>query len=275
MSELTEAVANLCIEANFNLSEDVMVALNDSLLAEESSTGKEILSQLVENAEIARSERLPVCQDTGIAVVFLEVGQEVLFVGGNLCDAINEGVRRGYEAGFLRKSIVSDPVERVNTGDNTPAVIHLEIVPGERVRVVVAPKGGGSENMSALKMLTPAQGAEGIVDFVVETVCKAGPNACPPVVVGVGIGGTFEKTAYLAKKALLRDVGKSHSNPVYAEMEKEILMRVNKLGIGPQGFGGRVTALAVHIEVFPCHMASLPVAVNLNCHVSRHKEILI
>lgn len=212
------------------------------------------------------------CQDTGFAVIFVEVGQEVLFVGGDVKDAINEGVRRGYTEGYLRKSIVSDPVERVNTKDNTPAVIHFDVVPGDKVKLTIAPKGGGSENMSTVRMLKPAQGRQGVIDFVVEHVKTAGPNPCPPTVVGVGIGGTFEKVAWLAKKALLRPLGEPNPDPFYAEMEKEILTKVNDLGIGPQGFGGRVTSLAVHIETHPCHIASFPAAVNINCHASRHSE---
>jgi fumarate hydratase subunit alpha len=218
---------------------------------------------------------IPACQDTGFAVVFLELGSGVKINGGELFDAINAGVSKGYKEGYLRKSIVSDPLRRKNTGDNTPAVIHTEIVPGDSLKIIVAPKGGGSENMSEVKMLTPAAGAEGIKNFVVDRVMRSKANPCPPVLVGVGIGGTFEKVAYLAKKALLRDIGSVHPDPFYAEMEKDLLERINKTGIGPQGFGGRLTALAVFIETYPCHIASLPAAVNINCHVARHKSAVL
>lgn len=272
---VTEAVADLCKEANYYLGDDVVKAFEAGLEEEVSPVGKEILKQLLENARIAREEEVPMCQDTGFAVVFVELGQDVHLVGGDFYEAINEGVRKGYTEGYLRKSIVSDPLERLNTKDNTPAVIHVDIVPGDKIKITVAPKGGGSENMSAVKMLTPAAGVKGLVDFVVETVSKAGSNPCPPVVVGVGFGGTFEKVAYLAKKALLRPLGEPNPNPFYANLEREMLEKINKLGIGPQGYGGRVTALAVHIEVFPCHIASMPAAVNINCHASRHKERII
>ena len=224
------------------------------------------------NAEVARSEAVPMCQDTGYTVVFLELGQDVHIVGGGLEDAVNEGVRRGYKEGYLRKSIVGHPLERKNTGDNTPAVIHTRIVPGDKLRIIVAPKGGGSENMSAIKMFKPAEGVEGVKKFVVETVQAAGPNPCPPIVVGVGIGGTFEKAALLAKEALLREVGEPSPRPEIAVLEQELLELVNKLGIGPQGLGGSTTALGVHVEIYPAHIASLPVAVNINCHATRHKE---
>lgn len=275
VAEITAAIAELSMEANFSLGEDVYAAFRKALETETSPTGKNVLEQLSVNADIAKEEQVPMCQDTGFAVIFVELGQDVHLVGGNLYDAINEGVRKGYGEGYLRKSIVSDPLERVNTKDNTPAVIHVDIVPGDKVKLTIAPKGGGSENMSAVKMLTPSDGHKGIVEFVIDTVKKAGSNPCPPIVVGVGIGGTFEKVAYLAKKALLRELGHPNSNPYYAEMEKELLEKINKTGIGPQGFGGRTTALAVHIEAFPAHIASLPAAVNINCHAARHKERVI
>jgi len=261
------------MEANYNLGQDVIEAFKSAYENEQSVTGKDILQQLIENAQIARNESVPMCQDTGFAVIFLELGQEVRIEGGGLEDAVNEGVRKGYQEGYLRKSIVGHPLERVNTGDNTPAVIHTRIVPGDKLKIIVAPKGGGSENMSAIKMLKPAEGVEGVKKFVVETVKAAGPNPCPPIVVGVGIGGTFEKAALLAKEALLRPVGQASSDPYAANLEKELLELVNKLGIGPQGLGGKTTALAVHVNTHPAHIASLPVAVNINCHASRHKEV--
>jgi fumarate hydratase subunit alpha len=272
VSEITKAVSRLCLDANFVLGEDVLASLQAALRTEPSDTGRNALEQVIVNAEIARDEQVPMCQDTGFAVVFVELGQDVRLVGGDMYVAVNEGVRQAYTEGYLRKSIVADPLRRVNTGDNTPAVVHVEIVPGDKVRLIVAPKGGGSENMSAVKMLKPADGAKGVADFVVDTVSRAGSNPCPPVVVGVGIGGTMEKVAYLAKKALLRKLGESHPEQFYAAMEHDLLERINKLGIGPQGYGGRTTALAVHIEVYPAHIASLPAAVNINCHAARHKE---
>ena len=273
--EITSAVKRLCMEANYYLGEDVLNAIKEGLKKEESPLGKDILQQIIENAEIAAKEEVPICQDTGFAVIFVELGQEVRVVNGDFNEAINEGVRQGYTDGYLRKSIVQDPIGRKNTGDNTPAVIHLEIVPGDKVKIVVAPKGGGSENMSEVKMMKPADGVEGLKKFVVERVEKSGGNPCPPVVVGVGVGGTFEKCAFLAKKALLREVGSKHPDPYYAELEAELLEKINKTGVGPQGLGGRTTALAVHIEAHPCHIASYPAAVNLNCHAARHKEITI
>lgn len=273
--KIVDTVAQLSIDANCLIGDDIINAFKNGLKIEESPTGKDILNQLIENAEIARKEMIPACQDTGFAVVFLEVGSGVKITGGELFDAINAGVSKGYKEGFLRKSIVSDPLRRKNTGDNTPAVIHTEIVPGDNLKITVAPKGGGSENMSEVKMLTPAAGAEGIKNFVVDRVLRSKANPCPPVLVGVGIGGTFEKVAYLAKKALLRDIGSVHADPFYAEMEKDLLERINKTGIGPQGFGGRVTALAVFIETYPCHIASLPAAVNINCHAARHKSAVL
>ncbi len=272
VAEITSALAQLCMDANFNLGEDVLNSFKTALEQETSPTGKIVLQELITNAAIAKDEQVPMCQDTGYAVIFVELGQDVKLVGGDLYEAINEGVRQGYGEGYLRKSIVADPINRVNTKDNTPAVIHLDIVPGDKIKLTVAPKGGGSENMSAVKMLKPADGAKGVVDFVVDTVSKAGANPCPPIVIGVGVGGTFEKVAYLAKKSLLRELGAPNPDPFYAEMEKEILEKVNKLGIGPQGYGGRTTALAVHVETYPAHIASMPAAVNINCHAARHKE---
>ncbi|MCS5695908.1 fumarate hydratase [Desulfofundulus thermocisternus] len=272
---ITATVAELCQKANYELGEDVLRAFNEALDQEISLTGKDVLQQLLENARIAREEQVPMCQDTGFAVVFLEIGQEVMITGGDLYEAVNEGVRRGYRDGYLRKSIVDHPLRRKNTGDNTPAVIHTRIVPGDKLRIVVAPKGGGSENMSGLRMLKPAEGVEGVKNFVIGQVRAAGPNPCPPVVVGVGIGGTFEKAALLAKEALLRPLGQPHPDAEIAALEKELLEAINNLGIGPQGLGGRITALAVHVEVYPCHIASLPVAVNINCHASRHKEAVL
>jgi len=273
--EITSAVKRLCMEANYYLGEDVLGAVKEGLKKEESPLGKDILRQIIENAEIAAKEEVPICQDTGFAVIFVELGQEVRVVNGDFNEAINEGVRQGYTDGYLRKSIVEDPIRRKNTGDNTPAVIHLEMVPGDKIRIIVAPKGGGSENMSEVRMMKPADGVEGLKRYVLEHVEKSGGNPCPPVIVGVGVGGTFEKCAFLAKKALLREVGSKHPDPFYAELEAELLEKVNKTGVGPQGLGGRVTALAVHIEAHPCHIASYPVAVNLNCHAARHKEITI
>jgi fumarate hydratase subunit alpha len=275
VKEITEAVRDLSISTNCILGDDEMEYLKKMLEIEESPTGKEIISMLVENANIARDEMIPICQDTGFTVIFIEIGQEVHLVGGDLNEAIAEGVRRGYGEGFLRKSIVGDPLRRVNTGDNTPPVTHMRIVPGDRVKVVIAPKGGGSENMSTFSVLKPAEGENGVKDFIVKSVEDAGGNPCPPVIVGVGIGGTFEKCAECAKEALLVPLGQRNPDPFYADMEEELLKRINKTGVGPQGLGGRVTALDVHIKVYPAHIASLPVAVNLNCHASRHGERII
>jgi len=276
VSTIVETVAGMCEEANIYLGEDVSGALKRSLEVEESPTGKEVLKQLIENLEIAKNEQIPICQDTGFAVFFVELGQEVHLVGGTLEEAINAGVRKGYTDGYLRKSIVKDPLyDRTNTGDNTPAVIYTDIVPGDKVKISFAPKGGGSENMSAIKMLKPADGEEGLVDFVVNQVKTAGPNPCPPIVVGVGIGGTFDRVAVLAKKALFRPVGQPHPDSKYAELEQKILDKINNLGVGPQGFGGRVSALAVHIETYPSHIASMATAVNINCHASRHVERVV
>ncbi|KUK84126.1 MAG: Fumarase, N-terminal domain [Pelotomaculum thermopropionicum] len=256
------------------MGNDVLGCFEKAYEEEVSLTGKEILQQLVKNAEIACEEKVPMCQDTGYAVVFAELGQDVRIEGGDFYEAINEGVRKGYTEGYLRKSIVSHPLERKNTGDNTPAVIHTKIVPGENLRIIIAPKGGGSENMSAIKMLRPADGIEGVKNFVIETVKKAGPNPCPPIVVGVGVGGTFEKAAQLAKESLLRELGEKSKYPDIAQLEEDLFEEINKLGIGPQGLGGRTTALAVHVEIYAAHIASLPVAVNLNCHAARHKEVI-
>lgn len=275
VSAITEAVKNLCMDANYYLGKDVVQRLQECEKKEESPTGKEVLNKILENAQIAESDQVPLCQDTGFAVFFVELGQEVHIVGGDFVEAVNEGVRRGYKEGYLRKSIVGDPIERTNTGDNTPAVIYTDIVQGDGVKIIIAPKGGGSENMSEVKMLAPAAGIEGVKDFVIDRVLRSGANPCPPVVVGVGIGGTFDKCAQIAKRALLRPIGSKHPNPFYAELEEELLERINRLGIGPQGFGGRCTALAVHVEVHPCHIASFPVAVNMQCHVARHKEVVL
>jgi len=273
--QITESVAEMAMDANYNLGYDVLKSLNEGMSNEVSETGKNVIKQILENARIALTDKVPMCQDTGTAVVFLEIGQDVHILGGDLYEAINEGVAKGYINGYLRKSIVKDPFDRVNTNDNTPAVIHTKIVPGNQLSITLAPKGGGAENMSAIRMLPPSAGIEGVMDFIVDTVRIAGPNPCPPIVVGVGIGGNFEKSALLAKEALLREVGSKNSNPNIANIENQLLTEINRLGIGPQGFGGTVTALAVHLNVFPCHIASLPVAVNLNCHAARHKTIVI
>ena len=260
----------------FELGEDVIAALKRAQQTEESELGRETLNQLLENARIAREERLPLCQDCGTAVVFLAIGQETHIAGGDLYAAVEEGVRQGYTQGYLRKSIVSQPFSaRLNTGDNTPPVIHTEIVPGDQLKVTVMTKGGGAENMSRLAMLKPADGRQGIIDFAVRTVEDAGGKPCPPLIVGLGIGGTTDSVMLLAKKALLRDVGKSNPDAEVAELEKELLQRINNLGIGPQGFGGRTTALGVHVETFPAHIASMPMAVNLQCHAARHKEVVL
>jgi fumarate hydratase subunit alpha len=272
---IRDAVAELCIDANCLLGDDVVRALKDGLVTEESPAGKDILNQLLENEQIARKEMMPICQDTGWAVVWLKVGSGVRIQGGELYDAIQQGVAKGYTDGYLRKSIVEDPLRRKNTGNNTPAIIYTDIVPDDLLEITVQPKGGGSENMSEVKMLSAADGAEGIKKFVVDRVARSKANPCPPVIVGVGIGGTFEKCAMLAKHSLLRKVGSIHPDPFYAAMEKELLERVNKLGIGPQGLGGRMTALAVFIEAFPCHIATMPCAVNINCHAARHQSVTL
>lgn len=271
---ITEAVARLCVEANCHLSRDITARLNDMHAQETWPQAKEILKRIIENYQIADREDVPVCQDTGMACVFLKIGQDVHVVG-DITEAVNEGVRRGYAEGYLRKSVVRDPLDRVNTGDNTPAMLYTELVSGDKIEITVAPKGFGSENMSQIKMLRPSDGVQGVKDFVLKVVEDAGPNPCPPIVVGVGIGGTFDKAAYMAKKALLRSVDEPNEKPFYADLEKELLESINALGIGPQGFGGKTTALAVNIETCPTHIAGLPVAVNINCHVTRHKtEVL-
>ena len=270
VDKLTENISSMCIEANHILSEDMKCKLKEAVEKEESQLGKKILNQLQENLKIAKEDQIPICQDTGMTVVFLEVGQDVHFTGGSVEDAVNEGVRQGYVNGYLRKSVVKDPLIRENTKDNTPAVIHYSTVPGDQVKITVAPKGFGSENMSRIFMLKPADGMDGVKNAVITAVREAGPNVCPPMVVGVGIGGTFEKCALLAKQALLRNV-KEHSSISYVkEMEEELLEKINGLGIGPGGLGGRVTALAVNINTYPTHIAGLPVAVNICCHVNRH-----
>lgn len=273
-AKIREAVKGLFIDANINLGEDVIAAFQRALDVEESPAGKEVLKELLENAKIAKEEGVPICQDTGLAVVFVEMGQDCQVTDGDLVEAINQGVRDGYREGYLRKS-ACHPFSRANTGDNTPAIVHIEVVPGDALKIIAAPKGGGSENMSCVAMLTPAVGLEGVMRFVVERVREAGANPCPPIIVGVGIGGTFEKTAILAKRALLRPIGSTNPDPEAANIEQELLRRINDLGIGPQGYGGRVTALAVHVNMIPCHIASLPVAVNIQCHAHRHKEAVL
>lgn len=268
-SLISEVVARLCIDANYHLPPDMKKQIISSSKEESWETASIILDQIIENFNIADENLQPICQDTGLACVFLSIGQDV-HIKGNLEEAINEGVRKGYSQGYLRKSVVSDPLNRVNTGDNTPAMIYYDICPGDKIKITVAPKGFGSENMSQIKMLKPSDGIEGVKDFVIKVVEDAGPNPCPPIVVGVGIGGTFDKAAYLAKKALMRPVDQRNSEAFYAELEEELLEKINALGIGPQGFGGKTTALAVNIEKFPTHIAGLPVAVNINCHVTRH-----
>lgn len=272
VSEITQNIKEMCIEANHCLTPDMDCALRNAAVTEKSPLGRQILNQLQDNLQIAGDDMIPICQDTGMAVIFMEIGQDVHFEGGNLQDAVNEGVRQGYAEGFLRKSVVKDPLLRENTKDNTPAVIHYEMTAGDSVKITVAPKGFGSENMSRLKMFTPSATKEDIVKFVVETVSLAGSNPCPPIVVGVGIGGDFEYSALLAKKALCRDLGIRHPEPLYAEMEQAMLDGINRLGIGSQGFGGTITALYVNIEKAPTHIAGLPVAVNIGCHVTRHAE---
>jgi fumarate hydratase subunit alpha len=272
VSEITQCIKKLCIDANCNLNSDIYESLKNSAEAEPSEIGKDILNQLVKNADLASEKQKPICQDTGMAVVFIDVGQNVHLVGGSVTDAVNEGVRQGYIEGYLRKSVVSDPLIRVNTGDNTPAIIHYNIVPGDKVKIIVAPKGFGSENMSKVYMLKPSDGIEGVKNSVIDCIKNAGPNPCPPMVVGVGIGGNFEYCTELAKRALLRPVG-SHSDVEYiADMENELLERANSLGIGPQGLGGRTTVLGINIESYATHIAGLPLAVNISCHVTRHAE---
>ena len=275
VNEITKAVKELCIESNINLGDDIKNAICRAQASEIKKTAKEILARLNHNIEIAEQKQIPVCQDTGMAVVFVKVGQDVNITGGFIDDAINEGVAQGYTEGFLRKSVVSDPLERKNTGNNTPAIIHYEFTLGENIEITVAPKGFGRENMGALKMLKPSDGIEGVKQFVIDTVKAAGANPCPPIVVGVGIGGTMEKCTYLAKKALTIDLDKENDNPIYAALEKELLDEINKTGIGVQGFGGNNTALAVKILTYPTHIAGLPCAVNINCHVTRHKTKIL
>lgn len=272
VQQIQQTIARLCIEANVHLPADIRAALADAASREKSPAGRAVLAELGENACVAVSRGLPICQDTGMAVIFAEVGQDVRIVGGDFEAAIHAGVAQGYREGYLRASVVGDPLLRQNTGDNTPAVIHTRIVPGASLRLTVAPKGFGSENMSALRMLSPSQGREGVVSFVLETVAQAGPNPCPPVIIGIGMGGTFEKVAILAKQALLRPLGSRNPLPHVAELEQELLEKVNRLGIGPSGLGGSVTALGLHIEQYPTHIAGLPVALNMSCHATRHAE---
>jgi fumarate hydratase subunit alpha len=272
--EIIKVVRDLCIDANYDLGDDVLRAFNQAIEKEDSGTGREVLKELIENARIAREEQVPICQDCGLAVVFIEIGQDVHITGGDLKEAINEGVRQGYMEGYLRKS-ACHPITRKNTGDNTPAILHLQIVPGDKMKIIFAPKGGGSENMSRVDMLTPAVGIEGIKDFVVKRVKESGSNPCPPTIIGIGVGGTFERSAILAKKALLRNIGDRNPDLELAKIEGEILASINKLGIGPMGYGGDTTSLDVFLEIEPCHIASLPVAVNIQCHTARHKEAVI
>jgi fumarate hydratase subunit alpha len=273
---IIEEVARMCQDANFYLCDDVLEVIKKAKENEVSDAAKEVLSLIQENAKISADENIPLCQDCGATVIFIDLGQDVHIIGGDLYDALTEGVRQGYEDGYLRKSMADKPFSaRINTKDNTPPIIHTRIVPGDKLKITVAPKGGGSENMSKLAVLKPAQGIQGVIDFVVKAVEEAGSNPCPPIIVGVGIGGTAERTMELAKRSLLREVGKSNDDPENAELEAELLKRVNALGIGPQGFGGRTTALSVHVETFPSHIASLPVAVNIQCHSARHKEAIL
>lgn len=274
-SRITDVIETLCIEANEQLPADVRQAIETCRACEDWAIAQEVLDQITTNYEIAGEEHVPICQDTGMACVFLEIGQDVHISGGDLAGAVHEGVRRGYDKGYLRKSVVKDPVRRGNTGDNTPAMIYTEIVPGDQVRITVGPKGFGSENMSMIRMFKPSAGLQGIKDFILEVVETAGPNPCPPMVVGVGIGGTFDKAALLAKKALMRPIDSSHEDPFYAELEVEMLEKVNQLGIGPQGYGGKTTAIGLNIETLPTHIAGMPCAVNINCHVTRHKTEVI
>jgi len=274
VDEIRDNVAQICVDAAYNLSDDVLTAFDRAQQTETSQGAQEIIGLLKENARVAREEHIPICQDTGIAIFFVEIGQDLTIRNGFIVDAINDGVRKGYKEGFLRKSVV-DPISRKNTGDNTPAIIYTELVPGDKLKISFMPKGAGSENMSAIRMLRPTEGVEGIKSFVLDCVQRAGANPCPPVVIGVGIGGDFEKAALLAKKALLRPVGSPNAKLELASLEEALLRTVNKTGIGPEGLGGKVTAMAVHVESFPCHIASLPVAVNINCHAARHKTIIL
>ncbi|MCE5322984.1 fumarate hydratase [bacterium] len=273
--EITKHVKEACIEACYVLPDDVFASLKHAWGKEESPVGKTVIDEIIENAEIAKAERVPICQDTGLTLVFVELGQDVHIVGGSMYDAINEGVRQGYEEGNLRKSIVQHPLDRINTGDNTPAVIHTQIVHGDSLRIIIAPKGGGSENMSIARVLKPSDGLNGVRKFVVDAVRSAGPSPCPPIIVGIGLGGNLEKAALLSKKAILRKVGEPNPNSIDAEIERDLLKAVNSTGVGPAGLGGRVTALAVHVESYPCHIASLPVAITIQCHAARHKEIVL
>ena len=275
VKEIEEAIKKLCIEANYYVGNDIKEALCKCKEEEPYKIAEDVLDKIILNDEIAAKEQMPMCQDTGMACVFLEIGQDVHITGGLLEDAVNEGVRRGYEEGYLRKSVVKDPIDSVNTLDNTPAIIYYDIVEGDKVKITVAPKGFGSENMSRIGMLKPADGLEGVKKFIIETVRLAGPNPWPPMVVGVGIGGTFDKAAYLAKKALLRPINIRNSQEFYKNLEEELLEKINELGIGPQGFGGKTTALGLNIETYPTHIAGLPVAVNINCHATRHKDIVL
>ncbi|MBU5480107.1 fumarate hydratase [Blautia sp. MSJ-19] len=274
-SVITDTIERLCIEANQVLPEDIKESIQACRAKEDGQIACGILDNIIENYQIAENEQVPICQDTGMACIFLEIGQDVHIAGGDLTEAVNEGVRRGYTNGYLRKSVVKDPVRRGNTGDNTPAMLYTEIVPGENIKITVGPKGFGSENMSAIRMFKPSAGIEGIKDFILETVETAGPNPCPPMVVGVGIGGTFDKAALLAKKALMRPVDSENEDPYYADLEKEMLEKINQLGIGPQGFGGRTTAIGLNIETMPTHIAGMPCAINISCHVTRHKTEVI
>lgn len=272
---IVEQVAEMCKKSNYNLGDDVYSAFKRALNSEQSETGREVLSQLIENADIAKAEQVPMCQDTGTAVFIVELGQGCQIVGGSLVQAINEGVKKGYGEGYLRSSIIYNPLNRKNTGDNTPAVIHIELVEGDSLTLHMTAKGGGAENMSDLKMLKPSDGMEGVKKYILSIVKEAGPNACPPLVVGVGIGGNFERCAYLAKKSLFRPISERHKDPMIAALEEELMEEINRLGIGPQGMGGSTTALDVKVEVESCHIAALPVAVNLNCHASRHQTITL
>lgn len=273
--EITKTVRDMCIKANCHINSDIKCALENSVKTEKSDISKGVLNNLLKNAEIAHEKEVPICQDTGMAVFFVEIGSEVFVEGDTITDAINKGVSLGYTEGYLRKSVVCDPLKRVNTKDNTPAVIYYDFVKGDKIKITFAPKGFGSENKSGLKMLNPSDGVDGVIDFVIETVRKAGANPCPPMVIGVGIGGTMDKAAQIAKKALMRDINISNTNPFYADMEKTLLEKISKLGIGPQGMGGTTTALAVNIEIYPTHIAGLPVAVNVNCHATRHAVSVI
>jgi len=275
VSAITDAVKKLCMEANYELEPDMLRAFDRALQTERSPAGRQVLQLLKENAELARTQKIPYCQDTGFVVCFVELGQDVYVAGGLLEDAINEGVRQGYTEGYLRASIVKSPFDRKNTGDNTPAVVHLELVPGPQLKIMVMAKGGGCENRSKYKMLTPADGLEGVKEWILECIRTAGPDACPPLIAGVGVGGTFEKAALLSKKALFRELGSSNPDPAVDAIEKEVLDRANRLGIGPQGYGGDTTALGIHILTYPCHITSLPVAVTIECHAHRHKEVTL